>query len=143
MYSKCPYCHYSKFWDVEQQKCGVCLYGVIHCDTMEETKKMKMKVTLPNGLTLEGLPEQVADTARRLGVSLGEDGVYYMSSSLGLVKISEMGEQHLRNAILKRERARLDELKSLDLKTFLRKLANGTDDITTLAMVRELAGRYR
>ena len=102
-----------------------------------------MKITLPNGMTLEGTLEQVSDAAKRLGFNLGNDGVHYVSSTRGLIKISDMTEQHLRNAILKRETARLQELKALDLRSFLRALASGTTDVTTLAMVAELGRRYR
>lgn len=58
-----------------------------------------MRVTLRNGLILEGTPEQVAQTARKLGESVGNDGIWYLSHSRGLIRIADMNEEHLRNAL--------------------------------------------
>lgn len=64
----------------------------------KETKIMK--VTLANGMTLEGTGEQVIKAARDLGYPI-DDGAFYNSSVHGLIRIADMDDNHLRNAMLK------------------------------------------
>lgn len=64
-----------------------------------ERKEETMRVTLSNGVVLDGTPAQVAETARKLGELVGNDGVWYLSHSRGLVRIVDMNEEHLRNAL--------------------------------------------
>ena len=111
-----------------------------------------MRVTLNNGMTLEGTVEQVAAAAKALGQSLGNDGVFYMSESRGLVKISDMDDTHLQNALRKVCREWVlkqpDALKFLTGMNLARALKDGCTDKTFLALYAEFAkrvslGRYR
>jgi len=63
-----------------------------------------MKITLKNGMTVEGTLEQVSSVARQFGetVPFVDDGLHYNSSSKGLIYIPAMETTHLRNALLRR-----------------------------------------
>lgn len=99
-----------------------------------------MEVKL-NGVTMNGTPEQIAAIARQLGVEVGNDGVYYLSSSRGLIRITDMQDEHLKRTIAKRTRDWAVNLSNLDGAAFIREVTNGTRDVTTLAMVREYTSR--
>ncbi len=100
-----------------------------------------MKITLPNGMTLEGTTAQVQDTIKALNISM-EDGVHYLSESKGYVRIDEMNTEHIRNALLKLYRAwaeRLDHCSGINLVTVLR---NGPNDVTIVGLFKEYTKRH-
>jgi hypothetical protein len=103
----------------------------------KERGNKTMEVTL-NGVKMEGSLEQIATIARTLGVTLGNDGVFYMSNSRGLIRITDMTEQHLVRAIAKRTREWAAALDTSDSIKFVREVTNGTRDVTTLAMMNAL-----
>lgn len=99
-----------------------------------------MKITLKDGMTLEGTEEQIISTMERLGLS--GDGMFYRSESKGLVLIKEMQSLHLRNAILKFYKEWLDELYKLpEPKDVVKAILDGINDPTWIAMVEELSKR--
>lgn len=100
-----------------------------------------MKITLPNGAVVEGTPDQIAVIARSFGVSLGNDGVYYNSTSRGLIKITDMDDTHLANAIRKQYREFAASLSSKSGRDLVLTLRNGPSDKTFTALVAEYARR--
>lgn len=97
------------------------------------------KITLANGITIEGVSEE---TLKSL-VSGSVDGIHYNSNSRGRIAISSMATPHLKNAVLKNLRAELEDLKNASTIRLLTELRNGlgSKDITTIAMVNELRTR--
>lgn len=105
-----------------------------------------MKITLPNGLVLEGTPEQVQSTAKTLGFSLPGvsglgDGTYYNSSSKGYVKITEMQTTHLRNALLKYYKEWIDGLYTKTDQEVYQAIRTGITDRTWVNMFLEYGKR--
>lgn len=101
-----------------------------------------MKVTLPNGLVVEGTDIQVLETLAKLGYDSILGTEYYHSSSKGLIKISEMETTHLRNAILKIYAQWVSDLHSItDPKELCNKMMEGITDKTWLALVKEYSTR--
>ena len=103
---------------------------------------MATRVTLPNGVVLEGEGAEFRKTLEALGVDKVDDGIHYPSSSKGLMPMKEMAIPHLKNAICKKYRewaADLSEVK--DLKEFITKLHSGPNDKTMLGLIEELAKR--
>lgn len=99
-----------------------------------------MKITLANGMILEGTDEQVVSVMEKMGVS--GDGIFYRSDSKGLVLIKEMQSLHLRNAILKIYKEWIDSLYVLpEPKDVVNKILEGITDKTWIAMVEELNKR--
>lgn len=69
--------------------------------TVSNSKQTKFNVTLPNGLELNGTLDQLKETAAKLDFKLEDlfsPKEYYLSSTHGPLKISEMQTQHLINA---------------------------------------------
>jgi hypothetical protein len=89
-----------------------------------------MKVTLPNGVTVEGTYEQVVDIAKLMGFN---SRGYYHSSSKGWLKVTEMETAHLRNAILKMQREWAENLSTVkshdELVSLLNQGLGGTNRI--------------
>jgi hypothetical protein len=106
--------------------------------------KVKMKTTLPNGMTIEGTPQQVSEVMSKLGLgNLLGDGTYYYSETHGPILIREMKTQHLRNAILKAYHNWLTNVvaKQTSARNFAYALINGFNDKTIYAMIMELKSR--
>lgn len=100
-----------------------------------------MRVTLANGVTIEGTEAEVTKIASQLGISLGNDGTHYMSSTHGLMRIVDMTDNHLMNAIRKMYREWVAKL-ATDRVTLLQELSEGpTKNVTFVALVKELARR--
>ena len=89
------------FDDTYQERLAAALASGKICVVPHRIKEREknMRVKLSNGLVLEGTPSQVAETARKLGENVGNDGIWYLSSSRGLIRIVDMQEEHLRNAL--------------------------------------------
>jgi len=101
-----------------------------------------IKLSLPNGLTVEGPAHEVSLLARSFGVGLN-DGIHYNSTSRGLVKISEMSTQHIKNALRKLYKAWAETLDTnLSAAEFSKVLRNGPAvDLTMLGLANELKRR--
>lgn len=94
-----------------------------------------MKVTLSNGLVIEGDQTQVVETVKKLGFNLRG---YYNSESKGLVKITDMHTSHLRNAILKYYEDWVNGLHSIsNPQVLVERLITGIDDEMWIDMVKE------
>lgn len=100
------------------------------------TKTMKIEW---NGVTIEGTSAQVAFAASKLGIPLGDDGVWYNSQSRGLTRIADMSEEHLRRAVAKRLRTWAESLSGLTGSDFLQAVNKQGRDVTTNAMLVRLA----
>lgn len=98
-----------------------------------------MQVTL-NGVKMEGTSDQLAAIARSLGVSLN-DGIYYVSSSRGLIRIEDMDDNHLRNAMLKMYREWVENLKVLHGADLARAIRDGITDKTWIGLYTEFVKR--
>lgn len=102
-----------------------------------------MELRLANGVVLTGPAHEIAAVAKALGAPLEGDGLHYNSSSRGLVKISEMSTQHIKNAIRKRYRAWVDALDTnVPAAELSATLATGPRaDVTLLGLLSELKKR--
>jgi len=101
-----------------------------------------MKLTLSNGVTVEGTLPQIEAVAKAFGLQVPvDDGIHYASTTRGVVKISEMSTQHLVNAIRKIYRLNADNLPTDPAKLLETLRSNNT--VTLLALVRELASRWK
>lgn len=98
-----------------------------------------MKVTLPNGLTVEGTLEQVNAVVTSLGYKATVDTDYYYSKSRNeYLLIKDMNTTHLRNAILRFYEDWVKELHNIkNPQRVVRSIRDGINDPTWLAMVRE------
>jgi hypothetical protein len=79
-----------------------------------------IKITLPNGVTLEGESVIVVKTAQSLGHDFSKDSSWYFSESKGTyIYIPSMVPEYIRNAFLKRL-AKVESIyaKKLDNKQF-------------------------
>ena len=108
----------------------------------------RTKVTLPNGIKLEGdsadpaFKETLAKLIEVVGADAIDDGKIYMSASKGATLISDMATPWLKNTICKLYRdwaAELSEVKSPVV--FLKRLRSGPDSKTMLGLIEELATR--
>lgn len=103
-----------------------------------------MKNTLPNGLTIEGSLAQINQVRKTFGfMPLYEaDGVHYHSNSRGVIPISAMDTQHIKNAIRKLHAANVAKLNTAASdQEFLQALQK--PDITVVGLVAELQRRVR
>jgi hypothetical protein len=103
---------------------------------------MATRVTLPNGVILEGEGAEFRKTLESLGIDKIDDGIHYSSASKGVVAIKDMAPPWLKNSICKMYRdwaADLSEVK--DLKEFVRRLHNGPSSKTMMGLIKELATR--
>lgn len=105
-----------------------------------------MKITLKNGITVEGTLEQVSSIARMYGETVTvEDGLHYFSQSKGLILIRTMETQHLRHALLKRYTTFVDSLKTLTNDRVAAEISNPSDKTLVGLMAefsrRKIAGR--
>ncbi len=99
---------------------------------------------LPNGVTVEGDINQVNTARKAFGFEplYQADGVHYKSASRGVVRISEMDDNHIKNAIRKMHSANIAALDtSKSNQEFLDAL--GAPDITLLGLIAELQRRVR
>lgn len=102
-----------------------------------------MELRLANGVVLTGPAHELAAVAKALGAPLEGDGLHYNSSSRGLVRISEMSTQHIKNALRKRYRAWVDAMDTnVSASEFAAMLHTGPrSDVTLLGLVAELKKR--
>lgn len=108
-----------------------------------------MKYTFKNGAKVEGTYDQIEKMAIALSEKIDTtkiDGIiagYYKSETKGLVKITEMAEFHLRNALVKRGKEQLEILrkKKVDTKNFLKDFISLAEDKVVVELFTELAKR--
>lgn len=74
--------------------------------------------TFKNGLTVTGTIEQIKQVGQTFG-EVPQIGALYNSSTHGLVPIRTMDTTHIRNALLKKMRNWVDDLKSVSDKEVL------------------------
>ena len=104
-------------------------------------KENKMKITLGNGLTIEGSQREVVDAMQKLGYG-SQNERFYNSESKGLILISDMETSHLRNAVLKLNREWAESLSEIDdPQDVVEALEMGNQDKTFQAMLEELDDR--
>ncbi len=103
-----------------------------------------MKLTLGNGLIVEGTLGQIQEVARSLNVSVPstDDGIHYNSSTKGLILISGMETNHLRNALLRRYADFVAGLRTKGNLQVVNELANPSDK-TLVGLMAELTRRGR
>ena len=99
------------------------------------------KHTFRNGLTVEGTIEQVQRVAQALGEQLGNDGVFYLSSTRGLIRIADMSASHIRNAFMKRVREHNDNARYLTGRRLLQHIQQLDNDVTYRALLVEYGKR--
>lgn len=95
-----------------------------------------MEITI-NGIKMTGTAAQLAEVARKLGANIGNDGVHYLSSSRGLIRIDQMSEEHLLRTIRKRIREAAQSVQTLEGIEFLTGVSNANNDVTTRAMLTQ------
>lgn len=72
-----------------------------------------MKYTLKNGAVIEGDVAQIVSVAKALGETVSfDDGLHYQSKTRGLMRISDMDTNHLRNALVARYAEFVESLRS-------------------------------
>lgn len=103
----------------------------------------EIKVTLPNGMKVEGTADQIENMAKALGFSnVFDPSKYYTSDSRGVMLISAMNTTHLRNAILKDYMEWVKALHSItNPKTLVEAITNGISNKMWLAMLVEYRNR--
>lgn len=100
------------------------------------------RITLPNGITLEGEGPEFQKTLEVLGVNKVDDGVHYTSASKGITPIKEMATPWIKNAICKIYREWAAALSDIeDTKLFLMRLRIGPKTLTIKGLIEELAAR--
>lgn len=103
-----------------------------------------MKVTLANGLVVEGTADQIAAVAKTFNLSPFDPTQWYKSSHMGWLQIKDMRTEHLYNAMMKLYRTWLEEdTKTLSHNEKVARLQNGPSDPTFLAMFREYSKRSK
>ena len=126
------------------RKCGDMTYASYlarrrgECEDQRNERKQLMKIQLANGLWLEGTASQLVEAATKLGQALGNDGTYYLSQSRGLIRIDQMDQQHVRNALLKLHREWVSTFPTLNDRQLSNALTTGNQNATFLALVRRL-----
>jgi hypothetical protein len=109
----------------------------------------KIDHVFQDGTKFTGTLEQLQTVASALGLKLKLTGVsyvpkgYYPSESKGLTKISDMNEQHIRRALIKRSKDFFTEIYSKeDSNTqFLTKFTSLTEDSVIVDLYNELSKR--
>jgi hypothetical protein len=112
-----------------------------------KTQKYKLK----SGAEISGTVEQILATAKAVGetVDLSRLDVtslkgYYKSDKMGLIKISDMNEMHLRNAIIKQTKRYFESLvnvKGLTKTQWLQKYVGLAEDSIIVELTNELIKR--
>lgn len=108
------------------------------------------KYKFKNGAQVEGTVEQILEVAKSLGeiVDLSKlEGPkpkgFYVSESHGLIRIKDMNESHIRNALIKRSKEYYENLRKrkTSIDEFLKGYTSLAEDITVVELYNELAKR--
>jgi hypothetical protein len=103
-----------------------------------------MKVTLPNGMTLEhSNMDEIVRSAKTLGFTLDATGWYFSESHQTWVEIKLMDTNHLRNAMLKTYRAWASTLSTLSHTELIRAFRSGCDNPQFAQLLTEFIRRTR
>lgn len=109
---------------------------------IELVKDTTMKITLPNGMTLEGSTEQIHSTAKLLGYgNVFDPSKFYKSSHMGMILIADMKSDHVKNALLKMYRAWVESLSGMTPSEVAMQVTQGPNDKTFIALFQELSKR--
>lgn len=103
-----------------------------------------MEYKLKSGAVITGTFDQIKEIAKSLGETVSSDAHYYSSSKDEWLKISDMEDGHIRNALLKRSREFFEELSALKKATntdFLQKYTQLVDDKVVINLFSELQKR--
>lgn len=103
-----------------------------------------MRIKLSNGVILEGTAEQLKEFTAKLELyeGLGTDTMYN-SSTHGMIEISKMQTDHIRNAVLKIYKEWLNSLYTIKYAyTLAEKLTTGPDYPTYIGLLKELYKRF-
>lgn len=113
----------------------------------------EIKYKFANGVTITGSAEQVLEYAKLIGEVVDPKNLgdaiprgYYDSKTKGLLKISEMADFHIVNALNKLcvdYYSSLKPTKDLDLKEYLKKFVGLTDDPEIEDLYTELVNRTK
>jgi hypothetical protein len=109
-----------------------------------------MKYKFKNGAEVDGTLDQILEIAKSLGevVDLGKLGAvpvgYYQSEHKGIIKISDMADVHIRNALLKMSRKWFEALgkeTGLTNSQFMKRYVSLTDQSKINELFVELSKR--
>lgn len=102
-----------------------------------------IKITLPNGMTIEGTAEQLKEILPKLGFdSILGTREYYFSASSGAVRIADMETRHLMNAIKKYYREWAASLSAIkDPRKLVATIQDGITDPCWCSMAVECSKR--
>ena len=104
-----------------------------------------MKATLKNGVVIEGTQGEIESAIKKFGAAgiEGLEELYYKSSKGEMLLISDLGTDHLKNAIAKKYHEWAGNLRgsTFSPKSFLTVLTRGPQDKNLLAMIAELSRR--
>jgi hypothetical protein len=104
-----------------------------------------LKFTLPNGMIIEGTPDQVLDAATKLGYRVpvagkGTEDWYYSETNGTYIPISGMALPHIKNALLKLYRDWVADLSSeKDFAKLLKLIHDGPTEPVMIGLIKELA----
>lgn len=108
----------------------------------------KINYVFEDGVKFSGTMEQLTKVAAALGKKINDKKLpvprgFYRSESKGLVRISEMNEYHLRQALVKRTKDYVSEIFNAKepVKSFLAKYTGLTEDQVVSDMFMELQKR--
>jgi len=103
-----------------------------------------------SGAKVEGSVEQILAIAKSLGEVVDLSKItgplpngFYLSSTHGVMKISDMNEAHIRNALIKRSKEYYENLRKRKLKVdeFMVEYTKLGDDSVVTELFTELASR--
>lgn len=109
-----------------------------------------MNYTLKSGAKVEGTVDQIITICKSVGETVDLSQIsetpsgFYASETKGLVKISEMNEHHLRNALLKQSKEHFETLGKKSTLTniqFLKEYASLTEKSVVVELFSELSKR--
>ena len=90
-----------------------------------EKETQLLKITLPNGITVEGTHVQVVDVANKLGFTNVFAGKYFSNSSGAFVDIKTMPTTHIENALRRITREYADNLSKFSGEKLVTALEEG------------------
>lgn len=94
-----------------------------------------MKITLPNGITIEGTEEEVRRVVKN------QDKGMYLSESSGLIPIEDMETNHIMNALCKEIKKYTDSISRDDISEFLDGINDPDENEVMFALKNELENR--
>lgn len=118
---------------------------IINKDITQENKIMnfeKITIKLSNGVEISGTANEVMEVAKAMGHEPVVNGYYYQRSKDRYIRIADMHDNHLKNAIVKKIMSRVAELQRKDNTEFISELPKLLSDNPEInALFAELAKR--